>query len=224
MRTLLIHGASTAAGWYDMERAGWASRLHQEALQVNRVNPQEAVVVQNTSIPGNTLLGVMKDLEGVSKYKKLGTVTAILAIGLNESKIMAGRTRPLVSLDRFQDALGSYSDQVEAQGGNVLFLGTEALRESTIVTENGNTFEDDLVAEYDYILETTAAERGYPYVSMVNTLSRLGLENTVSADGYHPNALGHKAICEALKVALAPYESFSTGDIVPQDITGQLVQ
>ena len=224
MRTLLIHGASTAAGWYDMERAGWASRLHQEALQVNRVNPQEAVVVQNTSIPGNTLLGVMKDLEGVSKYKKLGTVTAILAIGLNESKIMAGRTRPLVSLDRFQDALGSYSDQVEAQGGNVLFLGTEALRESTIVTENGNTFEDDLVAEYDYILETIAAERGYPYVSMVNTLSRLGLENTVSADGYHPNALGHKAICEALKVALAPYESFSTGDIVPQDITRQLVQ
>jgi lysophospholipase L1-like esterase len=223
MKTILIHGASTAAGWYDMERAGWVNRLHLDALHANEECPQEAISIQNASIPGNTLLGIMKDIDRVDRYKKLGSVTAILAIGLNESKIMKGRNRPLVSLDKFQSALDEYGNYVESRGGNLVYLGTEALLNDTIVTENGNTFEDDLVAEYDALIQQQAAKTGSPYVSMEDLFSQIGIESAVAADGYHPNAFGHELIYRSIKRQLALRElgSLEAG-AVPVDITSQL--
>ena len=221
MKTILIHGASTAAGWYDMERAGWVNRLHIEALHTNKESPQEAISIQNASIPGNTLLGIMKDIDRVDRYRKLGSVTAILAIGLNESKIMKGRNRPLVSLEKFQSALSEYGDYVESRGGELVYVGTEVLLDSTIVTENGNTFEDDLVAEYDALIEQQAAKTGSPYVSLETLFSEAGVENAVASDGYHPNELGHELIYRSIKRQLALRER-GTSESAPSDITGQL--
>lgn len=209
MRTILIHGASTAAGWFDMEYAGWANRLHLNALHANRQNPWEAVMIQNTSIPGNTLPGIMKELNQIEKFRRLGQVTTILAIGLNESKLMSGATRPLVSLDRFKSALNDYANCAESMGANVMYVGTEMLYRDTIVTENGNIFENDLVAEYDYLIEEEAARRGAPYVSLVNLFNKIGPEIAVAPDGYHPSAIGHAAIHGAVVDALRPFESFN---------------
>lgn len=224
MKTILIHGASTAAGWYDMERAGWVNRVHLDALHVNKESPQEAISIQNASIPGNTLLGIMKDIDRVDRYKKLGSVTAILAIGLNESKILQGRNRPQVSLDRFRTALDEYSGYVESRGGDLVYVGTEVLLQSTIVTENGNTFEDDLVAEYDALIEQQAAKTGSPYVSMETLFSQVGTESAIAADGYHPSALGHELIYRAVKrqLALRKHGVFEDESEVPADITGIL--
>ena len=223
MKTILIHGASTAAGWYDMEHAGWANRLHLDALRANIERPEEAITIQNTSIPGNTLLGVMKDIDRVDRYKKFGSVTAVLAIGLNESKIMKGRSRPLVSLDRFRLALDEYGDYVESRGSEVIYLGTEVLLENTIVTENDNTFEDDLVAEYNDLIERQADKSGSLYVSPKNLFNEVGIENAVAADGYHPNALGHELIYRAIKKQLLLRNRGLDEQTDLSDITSHLV-
>lgn len=223
MKTILIHGASTAAGWYDMERAGWANRLHLDALYANKERPEEAITIQNASIPGNTLLGVMKDIDRVDRYKKFGSVTAVLAIGLNESKIIKGRNRPLVSLDRFQSALDEYGNYVESRGGEVVYVGTEVLLENTIITENGNTFEDDLVAEYDDLIKQRADKSGSPYVSPKTLFAEVGIENAVATDGYHPNALGHELIYRSIKKQILLRNRGFDEQGAPSNITSHLV-
>lgn len=224
MRTILIHGASSAAGWYDMERGGWANRLSKNALDVNLANPQEAVMIQNHSIPGNTLPGILKDIDRVDTYRRLGSVTAILAIGLNEAKIMNGATRPLVTPSRFQGFLSDYSKAMRERSVNVVYLGTEVLTKETIVTENGNTFEDDLVAEYDALIDERAQEDDMPYISLARLFKASGFEASVATDGYHPSAIGHAAIHAAISQELTKLGVFRVNpETALLDITTQLV-
>lgn len=212
MRTFLVQGASTAAGWYDMEHAGWVSRFSEEVLPVNRNNPQEATLVQNDAIPGNTLPAVMRDLSRVDRFQRLGKVTAILSIGLNESKIMKGTTRPLVSLERFQESLNMYSEYMNSRNVNVIYIGTELLLQQTIVTENGNLFEDDLTAEYDHILREHAQKQEMPFIDTRAILIEKGPHKAVCDDGYHPNALGHAAISSVVRDTVK-----NLGELVPTD-------
>lgn len=208
-----------------MERGGWANRLNKDVLEVNLVNPQEAVMVQNRSVPGNTLPGVLnKDIGAVDVYRRLGSVTTILAIGLNEAKIMNGATRPLVSLERFQRLLGEYSGVMNKRDVNVVYLGTEVLTRDTIVTENGNTFEDDLVAEYDALIAEQAHKDGMPYISMSQLFEKEGKDVSVAPDGYHPSVLGHAAIHSAVSQELTKLGVFTVNpETALLDITAQLV-
>lgn len=210
MRTILVQGASTAAGWYDMEKAGWPNRVASEVLPLNENNPQEAILVQNESIPGTTLPAILRDISRIDRYQRLGRVTSVLAIGLNESKIRKDRSRPDVSLERFETDLETYSDYMQSRGVNTVYLGTELLLKETIVTEMGNTFESDLTLEYDELLRQQAAKNDMPYISVNGLLGEIGLHRSVSHDGYHPNALGHAAISVAVLDAIK-----NLGDIIP---------
>lgn len=223
MKTVLIHGASSAAGWYDMEAGGWANRLNHDALLSNIRNPQEAVVVQNSSIPGNTIVGVLKDLERISMYRRFGGVTTILAIGLNEAKILQGSTKPLVSLKRFRDALERYSDYARGQDVDTIYVGTEPLTHSTIVTENGNTFEDDLVEEYNAQIAEHASVQAMPFVSQAGVFGVERKEKCISPDGYHPSSLGHFALYTAIREELKNLGSFMVRDALSvTDISSHL--
>lgn len=209
MRTILIQGASTAAGWYDMEHAGWASRISGEMLRLNQNNPREAILVQNDAVPGNTLPAVLRDISRVDRFQRLGRVTGVLAIGLNESKIMNGSTRPLVSLSRFQESLEMYSEYMQSHNVDVVYVGTELLIRDKIVTENGNIFEDDLTAEYDEVLRQHAEYQKMPFVDTRSILRESDPLLSVCEDGYHPNALGHTALAHMIGDSLK-----NMGDLV----------
>lgn len=208
MRTVLIQGASTAVGWYDMEGSGWVSRLSSEILPLNQVNPKEAILVQNDAVPGNTLPAVLRDMSRVDKFQRLGKVTTVLAIGLNESKIMSGQTRPLVSLSRFKEALNMYGEYVSARDVNTVYLGTELLTEQTIVTDNGNIFEDDLTDEYDDLIKNHAESLGMPYIHTKGLLRQAGGSEAVCGDGFHPNHIGHAVISSAIKDVIKNFDDF----------------
>lgn len=202
MRTILVQGASTAVGWYDMESSGWVTKLSNEMLPLNQVNPKEAILVQNDAVPGNTLPAILRDMNRVDKFQRLGKVTTILAIGLNESKIMNGQTRPLVSLGRFQEALSMYGEYVSNRGVSTVYLGTELLVGQTVVTDNGNVFEDDLTEEYDDLLRKHAESMDMPYLDTKNLLKQAGGGEAVCGDGFHPNHIGHAAIYSAVRDAV----------------------
>ena len=64
MRTVLIQGSSTAAGWHDFERGGWVNRLSTDVLEFNAIHTTEAINFQNDAIPGNTILPILRDKIG----------------------------------------------------------------------------------------------------------------------------------------------------------------
>jgi hypothetical protein len=109
MKTIVVEGASTAFGNFDMEYGGWAARLHLDALRYNQHAPQHPPIrIDNRAVPGSTVPGIAKQYEvNLARYRPLGKVASIVEIGLNESKIMPGMSKPIIRLELFSKHVGT---------------------------------------------------------------------------------------------------------------------
>jgi lysophospholipase L1-like esterase len=205
MRLIAVGGESTAFGYYDEEnRNGWAGRLQSRAMHLTQATPLDPAIVRNYALPGRTIVSVARELiPELSRLKRLGDVAAILSIGMNEAKIHQGQTRPLVALDAFGAHLIRYAEDTARLAVPTIYVGLCAVDETrTSPAPSGATIEDDLVEEYDAVLEDLAVSTGMPYVPTRSLQVARGLEATLSPDGCHPNAYGHElieaAVCNEL--------------------------
>jgi lysophospholipase L1-like esterase len=213
MKTLLVEGASTAFGMHDYERGGWAARLHLGMMAPNAANMIDPTIVVNRAIPGNSLPAILRTAEeDTARFLRIGPVTTILSVGMNEAKIHLGLTRPVISLERFRHDLDAYASIGRQLGVSTVYVGPQPVNEPLIRSNGtGSMIEDDLVEEYGLAMAGIAHNSAMPFVDPRALFAGYELSDVLNRDGYHPNALGHAILHGAIQDALKQIHALPEG-------------
>ncbi|HSX34481.1 MAG TPA: SGNH/GDSL hydrolase family protein [Candidatus Saccharimonadales bacterium] len=205
MKTIYIEGDSTTFGMQDLEMGGWPNRLHVTMLNKD-VEFADMTMVQNRALPGRTLPGVLREADANMKYyRRFSDVTAVLQTGMNEVKIFSGSTTPLILAKRFGELATKFCTTAQDNACATVLVGPPPIDTSrNNPTFSGAAIKDELLAEYGDILRGVAREQNVPYVDTRAIFAETGRPTLelLSADGYHPNAVGHAALAAAVEAAL----------------------
>lgn len=216
MRTILIEGGSTACGWFDNERGGWAARLNADCVPFNQEHRINPLYIANSAMPALMLRGALRAYEsrvqyynGIIKPDDSWRLISIISFGVNEAKVAPGEVLPLRSPEGFGD------DLLKLQGINTrldvrsIYVGPQPVQENkTWPTVTGYCLEDGLLEEYGEIMHVAATEAGASYINTRELFEAEGLDNVLDGDGYHPNARGHEILHDAIKEQLVAFKTF----------------
>lgn len=204
MRAVVIEGDSIAFGMFDHEQGGWAHRLHTESLALSANRMHDPSVVRNYAVPGMTLSGILHFIEDhTSPVRGARRKATVLSVGLNESKIFPGHTRPSVDLKLFGHQLMLFNQLAEIMDLKQLYIGpAPVIEEKTRPSPTGCYIEDDLLEEYDAVIAGIARNSGVPYISTRELFSGHELPDVIDDDGRHPNTLGHTLLHHAVSASL----------------------
>jgi lysophospholipase L1-like esterase len=202
--TIVVEGSSTAYGYYDAQYHGWANRLRMEVQSYNQANTCTPIVIDNRATPGLTVARIVGDIgdDLDRQVNRSHQLTSVLAVGINESKIMPGCTRPVMPLTAFGIGVRRCVEYSQALGARTLLVGPQPPGEDQLVSEaTGSTLETDLTEEYSEVMRQVAAETGQPFVDVYGLYGEApGLY--LSDDKIHPNALGHMTLHGAISKEL----------------------
>lgn len=204
MKTIYVDGGSTAYGMFDAERGGWAARLHLQTMMDNASHMTNPTVVTNRAMPGRTLGAVLRGFSNDTvPYLRQGGVTAVVQVGLNEAKIFPGSDRPIVDIEKFGSQLMQLSGTTYDKGIRTILVGPQPIDE-TLARSNptGSIMEDDLIEAYGEVMRQTAEAEGMAYVDTRTLFADHSLGEVLAPDGYHPNALGHTMLFQAISDVL----------------------
>lgn len=204
MKTVLVEGASTAYGVGDSEHGGWASHLHRNAIRHSAEYPHDQVMVANFSYPGQTIRRINAYLEqDINRMRAASKLAVIASVGLNEARIMAGCSEPILNLDDFDKELRTYLEIAEQTDVIPVLMGPQRIDDTrTRPTVYGSVIKQDIVDEYSHQVAKVAVEAGVPHID-VNALQQpYSIDKVIAKDGLHPTSFGHEIIYRATEDTL----------------------
>jgi lysophospholipase L1-like esterase len=205
MNIVYIEGDSTTFGVLDLEMGGWPNRLHVAMLR-EATNLEDATMVTSRAMLGRTLPAILREADtNMRYYSQFGSVAATLQVGMNESKIFPGSTAPIVPIRLFGEQLVRFCTIARQRNCTPIVVGPPPVNISPdSPTLNDVIIKDELLIEYGDTMRSVANDAGIPYVDTRAVFASSGrpLQELLSPDGYHPNALGHAALAQAVYEAL----------------------
>lgn len=204
MKRILVDGGSSAYGYRDYEQKGWVNRLGLSTMRMSERYPTNPIVVKNDAEPGRTLPAIAKThTANAEVYRQAGDVTSVIQVGLNESKIMSGWTRPIISPERFATQILEFCEVQRESGIRTVLVGPQPVDDSrTNRTPEGTLIVDELTASYGDAMREAAEATQTTYVDTRQVFGGMALDQVLAADGYHPNAQGHALIHQAVEATL----------------------
>lgn len=204
MKTILVEGGSTAYGFYDAEQAGWANRLQVRLAGQEQTRSSNPTIVVNRALPGRSLPAVTRGFgEMVANFQRMGDVAAVVSCGLNEAKIFPGKPDSIVSADHFYAHLGKLVTIAEDHDLPLVLVGPQPVNEAkTTPTTHGARIYNATLEAHSQLMREVCAEGDAVFVDTYKLLGDYPLAEVLDQDGYHPNALGHVVLEQAVSGAL----------------------
>jgi lysophospholipase L1-like esterase len=200
MRRIMVDGDSTAYGYNDDVVGGWANRLGIATMDMS-TNP---IIVKNDAEPGRTLPAIVKThTEKAQAAQRAGDVTSVIQVGLNESKIMLGWTKPIISLKRFGAQALQFCEVQRESGIRTMLIGPQPIDDRrTNRTAEDVLIVDELTASYGEAMRDAAKATETAYIDTRQVFAKFALEQVLDTDGYHPSPYGHELIHQAVQHTL----------------------
>jgi len=173
---ICIFGDSITWGAFDYEKGGWVERLKSSLME-------DASIISNLGIYGDTTEGLLERFETEAGTR--GPDALIFAIGINDA-LMIENIDP-DRLEEFDNNISSLCSLAKEMTDKIIFIGLTRIEE-----ENG-THQNDVIKEYDSIIEASCKDNGITYIKMFDLLQNDDLE-----DGLHPNSEGHRKMFEKI--------------------------
>ena len=193
-KMICIFGDSITRGAFDLERAGWASRLSMFLWEYNYNKTgiyYKGPDIDIFAVDGDIITEVLNRFDFEFKtIEKWGIANIFFAIGINDSGFENGEKRNnkkdfKISLERLID-----KGLKKVGAKNIYFVGLTNI-DSNIV---GTKFTAKRIAEFDKIIQEVAIEKGCRFIPIQGLL---GIKDL--SDGLHPNSDGHKKMFERIK-------------------------
>ncbi|MDP9195778.1 MAG: SGNH/GDSL hydrolase family protein [Pseudomonadota bacterium] len=174
VQQICVLGDSIAAGFFDEEGLGWASRLSQKLA---REFPLQ-YGVQNASVSGDTTLDAWHTLN--SHVTRLNPAILIIALGVNDVCVYEG-VGPGVQACPWPDRIFMWHgmlDYVQKMGWKTLIVGPTAagadiarypVRRGLLPQITGFRFEQAHIRRYNDDLQKLCAERKVPFLRVFET-------------------------------------------------------
>lgn len=198
MDNLLIFGDSITTGEFDVEGGGWADRLksHVFKRRLDGTLPKP-IYTYELGIPAQDTAGLKsRILAEIKAREDPGEVSAVLlAIGINDSKVLKATNKNVVSLSDFKTRYESILFELKENGYACSVVGLTRVNESVPRTSD-TLFVNDEIQKYDGVIQELAAQYSLHYIPV----SDLFLERAdLLVDSVHPNAEGHRMMFERVK-------------------------
>jgi len=193
MSNIIIFGDSIARGAFDFEKSGWVSRLNTFLWKDNFAKTgcyYKGPEAYNFSMDGDIAEDIVNRFDDNIDSMPLKKQIIIFAIGLNDSSFVNQQERSTKSDFEKNIKLLIKKAQKIVKKDSICFIGITDI-DSDIIK---NDFKQERIKEFDNILQTAVSETRCKFIPMQKLLGKQDL-----ADGYHPNAEGHKKMFERIK-------------------------
>lgn len=192
-------GDSLVYGFGDPEGGGWVERLRRRSMAPESPGP----VIYNLGVRGDGVQQVACRLEGEFRYR--GELRnrvpdlILLSVGVNDSAQVGKRGgRNLTEFHVFQQHLADLLDQAQ-QLCPVLFVGMPPVDEAKMPFVDVLYYSHAQQYRYKQATQSACRARGIPYLDVFElwmAQAESWWRSRLSADGLHPNTLGHQTLLE----------------------------
>lgn len=120
---------------------------------------------------------------------------------MNEAKMFRGSTSPIIPPRLFREQLVQFCDIVQKNDCSSVLVSPQPIDTTRdYPTFSGAIIKDETLINYGEIMRDVAEDAGWPYVNTREVFASTGLPTPelIARDGYHPNALGHAALAQAV--------------------------
>lgn len=194
-------GDSLVYGFGDPEGGGWVERLRRRGMSPESPGP----VIYNLGVRGDGVQQVARRLEGEFRYR--GELRnrvpdlIVLAVGLNDSaQVGKPGGRNLTEFHAFRQQLAALLDQAQRLCP-VFFIGMPPVEEAKMPFAEILYYSHSQQYRYKQATQVACAERNIPYLDIFEQWMALGeswWRSRLSADGLHPNTLGHQTLLDTV--------------------------
>jgi len=197
---IIIFGDSITYGAYDEQLGGWVNRLRL-ALQANT---DDFLLVYNLGISGEVSGETLArfETELAPRFDTDDNNIIIFAIGINDTVDVEGRG-DRVTIEKFADNIERLIAAAKRYTDNVIFVGLTCVDQAKTANRMSHSlgvcksYINDKIAKFDNALLEACTHSNITYIPMFDVLEVADLP-----DGLHPNANGHKKMCDKIMEVL----------------------
>lgn len=202
---IIIFGDSITQGHFDLEKGGWANRLHIHAMSHSIESDWEKdIVVFNLGIYGDSIVKLGERFDSEFERRKRSekeAVITVFAYGVNDS--MSDKEGEYgISPEKFREIYESFI--VKAKDvGRVVLIGIAPIDESVldpIPWHPTHSYLESGRVLFNKQIEELATVHGCLFISMDDVFGKDISAKTV--DGIHPNSEGHSLMFERVREVL----------------------
>jgi lysophospholipase L1-like esterase len=181
-----VWGDSITYGAGDSEALGWVGRLR-KLLEANG-----DIEVYNRGICGDTTDDLLKRFS--AEADAIQPNTTIFAIGINDSKYLAGAMSSKVPLEKYKKNIHTLHALAKKYTDKIIFIGATKVDEA-LARDSGTRFTNEVIQTYNNFLNEFSRTEGLVFVDVFDVLDI----HTDLGDGLHPNAQGYDKLFRKMR-------------------------
>lgn len=221
MARIHIVGNSIAYGLSD-DRDDWASRLKSTTNNRRIRGEKPNISIVNLASSGNMLIHFLDSrlFETSVDCNRRGRQLGVFCVGICETSILRsrGESTPRRTKADFAQDLNRLSTTIEGLNQHkslespvsALFMGiTPVDNKASFCTPQGDYFNDELIIEYDSVVQEHTRQNGLPYVDLRTDFDPSAM---LESDGIHPNKTGNTFIYDRVAPIIMGELAIKIGD------------
>lgn len=198
MDNILIFGDSITTGEFDTLGGGWADRLKAYIFE-RRLSGgvPKPIYTYELGIPAQDTAGLKGRIltEAKAREDDGEKSMVLLAIGINDSKVLKSTQQNLVPISDFESTYESILLELANNGFSCSVIGLTRANESAPRVSD-TLFVNSEIEKYDSVIQKLAAKHTLDYIPMAD----LFLDKPeLLVDSVHPNAEGHRLMFERVR-------------------------
>lgn len=206
MANILVFGASTTYGAWDVEGSGWVQRLRKFIDENEEVSGfQNHHLIYNLGISGDKTTGLIKRFEAETKARiKENRETIILFhIGINDAIYSEKLDRTEISPGQYRNNLIALIKLTKKYSQKIVVIGSMPVdsRVDPMPWSLGRSYKNEHVERFNKIMEEVARENEVHFIEIYQRFVKEDYSKLL-ADGVHMNNEGHRKFFEIVKEIL----------------------
>lgn len=206
MASIICFGDSITRGESDAVYGGWADRIKTRLIKQFVETGKDKISLFNMGISGETTNGLMQRFQSefVTRQATDKQDTVLFGYGANDLATQEGDY--LVDIDTYIDNLSRSIEFALEKGANVVLINVTpiAAKLEGIPNVNNRIRNDETIRRYNQALLALSAKYGVGLIDVYTPFSD-NKEAYLTADGLHPNSVGHEVLYQVISTALLSY-------------------
>jgi lysophospholipase L1-like esterase len=206
MASIICFGDSITRGESDAVYGGWADRIKTRLIKHFVETGKDKISLFNMGISGETTNGLIQRFqhEFITRQAVDEQDTVLFGYGANDLAKQDGRY--LVDIDTYIDNLSSCIEFSLDKGANVVLINITPISEELngIPNVNNRIRNDETICRYNEVLLALSVKYNVGFID-VHTSFNENKEAYLTADGLHPNNLGHELLYKVISTSLSLY-------------------
>lgn len=203
MANVLVFGASTTYGAWDVSGGGWVQRLRKFIdEQEEKIGFENHHLIYNLGISGDKTAGLLKRFESETKarVKENRETIFLFHIGINDAIYNQSLGTTECTLEQFRENLTKLINLAKKYSKKIVMIGSMPVdsRVDPMPWSPGRSYQNEHVEKFNEVMESVAGKENVDFIEIYKEFIEDDYSNFL-ADGVHMNDKGHEEFYEIVK-------------------------